>query len=199
MRQVCTVFQQQSVRRNSSFAAERISHEGRMPRGTVLPASEVSGSPEAFSLSFSEGTGHHCPAYSTEAGAWQCISVLCSRDDRQGRMRHRVVILPTIGMCTGLWLAHPSYISRRTRSGAGSYLMTHCRQVKGCVCVLPLPSVTHLGVPGAKERANRVELSPHQHTNMRAAAHLRVPGPEGGFPGCRHRLFATCSNLEPPA
>ncbi len=99
-------------------------------------------------------------------------------------MRHRVVILPTIGMCTGLWLAHPSYISRRTRSGAGSYLMTHCRQVKGCVCVLPLPSVTHLGVPVAKERANRVKqmsTPPAQHTNMRAAAHLRVPRPEGGF------------------
>jgi hypothetical protein len=34
--------------------------------------------------------------------------------------------------------------------------MTHCRQVKGCVCVLPLPSMTHLGVPVAKERTNRV-------------------------------------------
>jgi hypothetical protein len=44
------------------FAAERISHEGRLPPGTVLPASEVSRSPEALSLSFSEDTGRRCPA-----------------------------------------------------------------------------------------------------------------------------------------
>mgnify|MGYP001119564544 CR=1 FL=1 len=110
---------------------------GALCYGIVLctRTDQPSRSAEAFSLSFSEGTGHHCPAYSTEAGAWQCISVLCSRDDRQGRMRHHVVILPTIGKCTGLWLAHPLYISRRTRRGAGCCLMTHCRQVKGCVCV----------------------------------------------------------------
>ena len=73
--------------------------------------------------------------------------------------------------------------------------MMHCREVKGCVCVCVCVAAALRDSPGRASGQGEGEQSemksqppPHQHANMRAAERLRVPRPEGGFPGCRHRL-----------